>query len=297
MVQDKQELDGTLHVGLGKVPTGGGGGTGHIVITDFDPSSGVTPDGDEWVLNHEDWSSLYKDHRYIYQGWMNQGMDNLYTYRPSVNDFKTPTEDMQLEQTGGTCTLLWYYDWPGFNFEDGVTVLDWYFWYAIADYYYDDDDAEYQLQWMLNTRYYLKLNMNSLKEGVVYEVNLHVVHTCGPETHSVGSGDEALTYGYQASPVTKYYNGSSLDSDAFMRDPYIQFISYDTKSYTGSCTLHFWGNPNTTSDTSIKPVFYPVTEPDNGAVDSAFANHQVRDLARAKMLFTRIGSKVYVMEY
>lgn len=35
VVQDKQELDGTLHVGLGKVKASGGGST--MIITDFDP--------------------------------------------------------------------------------------------------------------------------------------------------------------------------------------------------------------------------------------------------------------------
>ena len=299
VVQDKQELDGTLHIGLGKPA---GNGAGRAVITDFNPLSGKAYGGEAgatWSLNHPDWGTAGEDHTYIYKGWKDKHMDKVLAYRPTLTDFIAPVDDMQREHTG-TCSLQWYDDYPGFNFEDGITVLDWYFWYAISDYYYTTEDSKtyYHEQWMLNGRQHLNINMNSLKEGVVYEVNLHVVRVNGPDSSTIG--DEAqgtnATYRRQASPVSKQFDGSHIDADIFY-DPYIGFRSYTTKSYTGSCSVHHWGATDVTSSDDIKPTFYPVTDPNSGAVDSEQAQHQLTELARAKMLFTRIGNNVYIMEY
>ncbi|WP_405326376.1 hypothetical protein [Fibrobacter sp.] len=297
VVQDKQELDGTLHIGLGK-PAGNGAGAGRAVITDFNPLSGDAHGGGTWSLNHPDWGSG-EDHTYIYQGWKDKHMDKVLTCRPTLTDFIAPVDDMQREHTG-TCTLQWYSEYPGFNFEDGITVLDWYFWYAISDYYYTKEDSKtyYHEQWMMNARKQLAINMNSLKEGVVYEVNLHVVRVNGPDSSTIGDQSQHTdaTYRRQASPVSKQYDGTHIDADIFY-DPLIYFSSYNTKSYSGDCTVHHWGASDTTSNNTIKPTFYPVTDPNSGAVDSENTNHQLTELARAKMLFTRIGDKVYIMEY
>jgi len=295
MVQQEQELDGTLHVGLGKVKaSGGGSGAGRAVVTDFNPLSGSAYGGGAWSLDHPG-----DDHTYIYEGWKNKNMDKVLTCRPTLDDFIAPVDDMQREHTG-TCTQQWYNDYPGFNFEDGITVLDWYFWYAISDYYSTTENSEtyYHEQWMLNDRKQMNINMNSLTEGIVYEVNLHVVRVNGPESSTIGDTSKGTdaTYRRQASPVTKQYDGSHIDADIFY-DPLIKFISYTTKSYSGSCTVHYWGATDTTSSNDIKPTFYPVTEPNTGASDSEASNHQLTELARAKMLFTRIGDKVYIMEY
>lgn len=256
------------------------GGGGRAVILDTDTSD---------VIPYVSPGDI--PHKYIV-GKSNH-IDELTVLRPS-SGFISPQQDMD-----NTLAPGWYDGYPGFSFAKGpVTTLDWYFWYAISDF---DDNDDTTLVWRKNTRLQLHVNIDSLREGQVYEIACHVISLpSGPVAEDPGYPDDYkvgnLIYGKQASPVTKYANGTDLDSTVWNMKPSVYFIDY-----TGGTPseVNIWGLPGRHINNVIYPAFYAAPEPNYGSKkpNNVSPIMQLKDLARAKLLFTYLGGIVYVMAY
>ena len=261
---------------------------GRAVISDLDTSA-VIP----YVPN----SSI--PHKYIVGGSNN--LDSLSVMKAGFTGFLTPKQDMGRVHPGGTSVAPdWYNAYPGFSFEGGnVTTLEWYFWYAISDFEDDDDTT---LVWRKNSRVNLQVDTGSLKEGIVYEIDCHVISLpSGPLSaqgnpeypdYSVGN-NPPMIYGKQATPVTSYYTEGVLDCISLDLKPSITFIGFTG----GTSDVGLWGLPDRQITNEIYPAFYAAPEPNFGAKNIVDAAIQLKDLARAKVLFTYLGGKVYVMSY
>lgn len=255
------------------------GGSGRAVLADFDTAGIITA------------------HKYIVGGTFN--LDSLYVLKSNVPGFMTPQEDMARVQPSNP--PVWYNASPGFSFENGaITTLDWYFWYAISDF---DDADDTTLIWRKNPRLALNVATGTLKEGIVYEINCHVVSLpSGPLSptyepmypdYSVGT-NPPMVYGKQATPVTSYAAPGVLDCETLNLKPVIVFQSYQG----GTANVRLWGLPDRVIPTYyVYPAFYAAPEPNFGATNMVNAAIQLKDLARAKVLFTYLGGIVYIMSY
>lgn len=258
-------------------------GGGRAVIADFDTSD---------VIPYVAPGNI--PHKYIVGDENN--IDSLTVYRPN-SGFVTPQQDMNHYMAP-----TWYDAFPGFSFDKGnVTVLDWYFWYAISDFEDTDTTA---LVWRKNSRLDLHVDIGSLKAGIVYEINCHVVSLpSGPLSsygnpeypdYSVGS-NPPLIYGKQASPVSSYADSDALDCNTLNLKPTITF-----DPFTGGSPVQvsLWGLPDRLlTNNKIYPAFYPAPEPNFGAKNIVDAAIQLKDLARAKVLFTYLDGQIYIMSY
>lgn len=266
-----------------------GVGNSRAVIVDTD-TSGVIPYVDPGNIPH----------KYIVGGANN--LDSLSIVRPNTG-FITPQQDMgRIHPGGAAASPTWYNAYPGFSFENGVvTTVDWYFWYAISDF---DDADDTTLVWRKNSRLELQIDVGMLREGLVYEIDCHVIalpsgpltSAGNPEYPDYSVGNPPLIYGKQATPVTMYDTDDVLDCISLDLKPCISFRGHTG----GSADICLWGLPDrvlSSVDNNVYPAFYPAPEPNFGATNVLNAGIQLKDLARAKVLFTYLGGKVYIMSY
>lgn len=254
---------------------GGGGGGGRAALVDFDTRGVITT------------------HRYIIGD--SNSIDTLSIVKPGFAAFLSPKQDMARYASGGESSCPdWYSGYPGFSFEKGVvSTLDWFFWYAISNYEDGYSGQEAPVNWYVNPRQTLYIDIGSLVEGTVYEINLYCVKLPGADSYTIGTPSKA--YGVQASPVSQHINAPTLDCDSLGVRPDIYFVNYSGNSGT---YMRRWGEETRSDDNHIKPIFYNMGQPHNaGPSSSPFNNEQVRILARAKLTFTYLKGSVFVMEY
>lgn len=254
---------------------GGGGGGGRAALVDFDTRGVITT------------------HRYIIGD--SNSIDTLSIVKPGFSAFLSPKQDMSRYASGGESSCPdWYSGYPGFSFEKGVvSTLDWFFWYAISNYEDGYSGQEAPVNWYVNPRQTLYIDIGSLVEGTVYEINLYCVKLPGADSYTIGTPSKA--YGVQASPVSQHINAPTLDCDSLGVRPDIYFVNYSGNNGT---YMRRWGEETRSDDNHIKPIFYNMGQPHNaGPSSSPFNNEQVRILARAKLTFTYLKGSVFVMEY
>ena len=254
---------------------GGGGGGGRAALVDFDTRGVITT------------------HRYIIGD--SNSIDTLSIVKPGFSAFLSPKQDMSRYASGGESSCPdWYSGYPGFSFEKGVvSTLDWFFWYAISNYEDGYSGQEAPVNWYVNPRQTLYIEIGSLVEGTVYEINLYCVKLPGADSYTIGTPSKA--YGVQASPVSQHINAPTLDCDSLGVRPDIYFVNYSGNNGT---YMRRWGEETRSDDNHIKPIFYNMGQPHNaGPSSSPFNNEQVRILARAKLTFTYLKGSVFVMEY
>lgn len=254
---------------------GGGGGGGRAALVDFDTRGVITT------------------HRYIIGD--SNSIDTLSIVKPGFSAFLSPKQDMARYASGGESSCPdWYSGYPGFSFEKGVvSTLDWFFWYAISNYEDGYSGQEAPVNWYVNPRQTLYIDIGSLVEGTVYEINLYCVKLPGADSYTIGTPSKA--YGVQASPVSQHINAPTLDCDSLGARPDIYFVNYSGNNGT---YMRRWGEETRSDDNHIKPIFYNMGQPHNaGPSSSPFNNEQVRILARAKLTFTYLKGSVFVMEY
>lgn len=254
---------------------GGGGGGGRAALVDFDTRGVITT------------------HRYIIGD--SNSIDTLSIVKPGFSAFLSPKQDMARYASGGESSCPdWYSGYPGFSFEKGVvSTLDWFFWYAISNYEDGYSGQEAPVNWYVNPRQTLYIDIGSLVEGTVYEINLYCVKLPGADSYTIGTPSKA--YGVQASPVSQHINAPTLDCDSLGVRPDIYFVNYSGNNGT---YMRRWGEETRSDDNHIKPIFYNMGQPHNaGPSSSPFNNEQVRILARAKLTFTYLKGSVFVMEY
>ena len=254
---------------------GGGGGGGRAALVDFDTRGVITT------------------HRYIIGD--SNSIDTLSIVKPGFSAFLSPKQDMARYASGGESSCPdWYSGYPGFSFEKGVvSTLDWFFWYAISNYEDGYSGQEAPVNWFVNPRQTLYIDIGSLVEGTVYEINLYCVKLPGADSYTIGTPSKA--YGVQASPVSQHINAPTLDCDSLGVRPDIYFVNYSGNSET---YMRRWGEETRSDDNHIQPIFYNMGQPHNaGPSSSPFNNEQVRIMARAKLTFTYLKGSVFVMEY
>lgn len=254
---------------------GGGGGGGRAALVDFDTRGVITT------------------HRYIVGD--SNSIDTLSIVKPGFSAFLSPKQDMARYASGGESSCPdWYSGYPGFSFEKGlVSTLDWFFWYAISNYEDGYSGQEAPVNWYVNPRQTLYIDIGSLVEGTVYEINLYCVKLPGADSYTIGTPSKA--YGVQASPVSQHIHAPTLDCDSLGVRPDIYFVNYSGNNGT---YMRRWGEETRSDDNHIKPIFYNMGQPHNaGPSSSPFNNEQVRIMARAKLTFTYLKGSVFVMEY
>jgi hypothetical protein len=215
----------------------------------------------------------------------------LLIYREDTATMSTVAEDI-----GHTGDTTWFYSTVPFVFDFKTAhTLDWYFWYAISDYEYVEGASEPTIGWYRNNRIGLYINSDTLREGTVYEVNMHNVRL------PIGVsqiGTEESDYNEQISPIDR----DDLSPPGYR--PTLLFVDsvgvYPNIRYWGDTTL---GGRATGSipTNGVHAAFYaPYTVNDYTKYASNAAtlfNSPLCDLAVAKVQFVKLNGDIYIMSY
>jgi len=252
--------------------------SGKVIITDLYPDTvpHVTKTQDVGRVS----TGMYNPGSYDWQ--------KLLIYREDTATMSTVAEDIgQISETS------WFYEAKPFDFKSAHT-LDWYFWYAISDYEYADGASEPTIGWYRNTRTVLFINSDTLREGTVYEVNMHNVRL----PIGVGKiGTAESDYNEQISPIDR-----DVPEPPGYR-PYVYFVD----STGVSPNIRYWGDTTLGGKAAgshpygVYAAFYtPYTVNDYtkyaSAADTLFSS-PLCDLAVAKVQFVKLNGAIYIMSY
>ena len=246
-----------------KTATGGGSGTGSVdkvVLTDFDvtdlPYSSSLRAVTEYFKNQR---SVYRTNTKQFTDVCKDVADPDYVqwYSTSVG----PSNEMNL-----------------FKFK-GATVLDWYKWHAISSLnsYTNPTDV----QWYYNTRD-LYIDAESLVEGIVYEVNIHIMYLPSP-TYTATYGGVTKTCIQQAAPSDSPTDPPNFNSNV---KPKIQF--------------KYWGGTNTVQNTAYEVVPAISSKVANNIYpgpQSGTSTYQLKEIASGSVQFVKLNGSIYVMKY
>lgn len=252
--------------------------SGKVIITDLYPDSvpHVTKTQTEGRVS----TGMYAPGDYDWQ--------KLLIYREDTATMSTVAEDI-----GHTGDTTWFYPAKPFDFKSAHT-LDWFFWYAISDYEYAEGASEPTIGWYGNSRLSLFINSDTLREGTVYEINMHNVRLpIGVST----IGTEELYYNVQTSPI-----GRDLMAPLGSR-PFVFFVN----STGGRPNIRYWGDTTLGGKAAgshpdgVYAAFYaPYTVNDYtkyaSEADTLFSS-PLCDLAVAKVTFVKLNGVIYIMSY
>lgn len=252
--------------------------SGKVIITDLYPDTvpHVTKTQDGGRVS----TGMYAPGSYDWQ--------KLLIYREG-----TATMDTVATDIGHIGDTTWFYPAKPFDFKSAHT-LDWYFWYAISDYEYAEGASEPTIGWYRNNRTGLYINSDTLREGTVYEVNMHNVRL----PIGVGKiGTAESDYNVQISPIDRD------DLEPLGYRPYVLFVDrpgvYSNIRYWGDTTLG--GRASGSLPDGVYAAFYaPYTVNDYmeyaSEADTLF-NSPLCDLAVAKVQFVKLNGDIYIMSY
>lgn len=212
----------------------------------------------------------------------------LLIYREDTATMSTVAEDI-----GHISDTQWFYGGKPFDFKSAHT-LDWFFWYAISDYEYAEGASEPTIGWYENSRLSLFINSDTLREGTVYEINMHNVRLpIGVSKIGTAESD----YNVQISPIDR-----DLIAPLGTR-PYVYFVDstgvHPNIRYWGDTTLG--GKAAGSFPSGVYAAFYaPYTVNDYtkyaSEADTLF-NSPLCDLAVAKVTFVKLNGTIYIMSY
>ena len=270
----------------------GGGGSGKCIITDFD----VFADGVPSSLHSSVFTGLYN----TIDSGRNLVLHNGATaFSTIVDDTAGPIsgDGWSYDSEGST----WYNNFPWFRFKPNESVLDIYTWYAYKGM--ELDGTEYKSKWYVNTNWssYFTILGNELREGVVYEVRIHVVSLPPSNEHAWGTGTQtpSIPFNDWASPISEKVTPGTPDSISLNAEMSLEILF--SGSISGTCTS--WGAPDGEGSSSpyIKPSFKrpaAVTDNNNCSTYSSRTSGRIFDtIAEASVQFVRLGNKVYIMSY
>lgn len=257
--------------------TGGGSSTGSVdkvILTDFDLSD--LPDSS--ALNSI--KTYYKNQRSV--------------YRTTDKQFRKVSEDI-----ADVGSYQWYctnYDTSKsgemnlFKFKGAVT-LDWYKWNAISSL--NAYGTATDVQWYYNTRD-LYIDAESLVEGVVYEVNVHIMLLPAPTYTATFSG-VTKTCMQQASPCDTPTDPPNFNNGV---KPQIQF--WDAQGKSSHNNVRYWGG-DTMQNTpycvypSLSAKVHNTAYPDT---QSGTSIYQLKELASGSIQFVKLSDGfIYIMKY
>ena len=273
VVQDKQELDGTLHIGLGK-PAGGGGSSSPIIINDhaipYNTSSSIT-------------SEERVEHNTIGFNPASYTTDKLLTiYKDGVfSDIPTSTGTWASE-------FNWHYGQTGsavehFTFGSSNRLI-WYTWYCYIPGNYitvEDEPGVTHKQYLqeCNPHRTLNLDVDDLDEGVVYEIDIKI-RAVG--TSSYSAIDDNTTLGFY---INFYKN---LNTNPSTQNVYRWAEDVSCQYYIQPIFQAYVPPTDTTAEPPA-PLYNSNVGPSTGKPD--------RILGESVVHFTKVDGKVYIMSY
>lgn len=264
--------DGTVEWD-GSASTGGGSIAEPIVLTDFDLTTLTNPRQPD-------------DHNYQtspLSGVLSNGWSNIRVKRPGYNAFRT------MEQETNTQGASFYGVFRGgfFSFENANT-LEWYTWGAIS--VLDMKPTPNEVVWIKNPRYQLYVALNDLKEGLVYEINIHLMQLPAAEySISVSGNPIAMQQGIPGENVT-------LPSATLL--PF-DILFYDKNTLTSQGVVCYWGSNATTVQSwnyGVHTRFHKHSNITPFSEDSR-PIATLQELAKATVRFVRLSGRIYIMEY
>ena len=265
--------DGTVEW-EGSASTGGGGSAESIIISDFDISALTNPAyPDEHTYQTEPLNSM------ITYGW-----NNLRIKRPGYNSFRT----IQQETNNPDARFYGVFRGGLFNFESSNTV-DWFTWGAIS--VLNTKPNPNVVEWIPNTKNQLQISFNDLKDGVVYEVRIHLMQLVAAEytIDSLSGAPIAMQQGIPGESVTRPTAQLSQFSIAF----------YDKNSLTSQGVVCFWGSSARTVagwNSGVYVRFHKHSNVIKPTASSIYSSN-LQELAKATVRFVRLSGRIYIMEY
>lgn len=252
--------------------------SGKVIITDLYPNTvpHVTKTQDVGRVS----TGMYVPGSYDWQ--------KLLIYREDTATMGTVAEDI-----GGIGETAWFYEAKPFDFKAAHT-LDWSFWYAISDYEYTEGASEPTIGWYRNPRTELFINSDTLREGTVYEINIHNVRLpIGVSKIGTAESD----YNVQISPIDRD------DLEPLGPRPIVFFVN----SEGAATNVRYWGDTTLGGRAAgsiphgVYVAFYaPYTMNDYmehaSKADTLF-NSPLCDLAVAKVQFVKLNGAIYIMSY
>lgn len=229
-----------------------------------------------------------------------EGLKSMLSNRcgASVSVFRTGgTGFMSVALDTGVSGLEWYRasastsgaPWDTFKF-NGASTLDWYLWVAMSDY----DTTAGQIKWYNNPRNVLYVDTDTLVEGIVYEINVHVIELPVKAYVYPNTGNTPNCW-VQGNPA----NTPSIPSEYSAGRPSIRFCS----STAYSTNVRYWNTSNSVpvDPDTVYPSFTFTDLSDNGYLynnaGSIRPATSCLDIATAKLPFVKLGGYIYLMEY
>lgn len=268
----------------------GGGNKGICVLTDFD----LIADG---MPNFGNSGGVFK---------------GLYNILKAATTRIIHTGDLKFssieEDTAGPVTgngwsyseagHTWYDVMPWFRFRENENTLDIYTWYAYEGI--DTTVTPNTVKWFVNNKWnnytYFGIMANELQEGIVYEVNIHIITLPSGGIHSWSTGTQSLSYGRWASPISENVNPGTKDYISL--DAKVMFQIYFAGTVVGKCLT--WGSNGVDGSTIpyILPSFHrPLSTTENNALSSDSQGKSFDIIADATIRFVRLNNVVYLMTY
>lgn len=205
-------------------------------------------------------------------------------YRGGSSGFKSVAEDIN------SLTYTWYntaYNFINLYKFGSSNTLEWYTWFAMTAQKKQPDTIEF----IYNNNRELPIDGDSLQEGIVYEINIHLIMLPIAPYSPTGTTDKALV---QALP------GENLPG---LDDVYnIHVTVWSPSRYGGQAnySLKYWGTSNSSPGSpysiiaafnkctcNIDPLKYRYSFTDRGLYDQAIATIQ----------FVKLNGDIYVMKY
>lgn len=288
-------VDGNMATVAWKSGAGVGGGSGTCVVTDFDVLDG----------------GISQLHSNVFYGlYSNLHAGRTLVLHSGASDFSTIPDDTKGPISGNGWNYngsgsSWYNNFPWFRFKSNENRLDIYTWFAYKGV--ELVGTEYKSKWFVNNRwtktggYDFGIMANELREGVVYEVNIHVVSLPPTNVHTWGGGTApTIQFNDWASPISEKVASGTKDSISLEADIELEILFTGTE-FTGSCAT--WGASDGQGSTNprIIPSFrLPASVTDNNdcsTYPSRTSGRIFDTIAEASIQFVMLGHKVYIMSY
>lgn len=284
---------------------GGIGGTGRVIITDYDIKNGIENDDGDGIPPLCKPDGTY--HNYI----RSMVSDNYNWARVSVyrgDGFKTVNEDCP--DFSGNLNFWGNVKNGLFKFGN-ATQLDIYRWHAIfaPAYYYSGTNTYWpnsiEPLTVNNSKWYshnteLYINAGDLQEGIVYSIKIHTVILPFHESTSTDRTVDGIPMFHQAhtdGPILN--NNNEVAYDNYMFSIYFTIENPDNSTrflypaYWGSTTESYLGGPQV----YIRQMNQNVPRHGESFTDSYVPCCSLEEAASGELIFVKLNGKIYIMRY
>lgn len=257
---------------------GGGGGDQPVIIYNLNVTEHLNPNKAYTERFNPNTADALK-------GLLSTMSESKTILRPNAKDFKTIPEDT------GDPKLTWYSNTKSFQFR-GARVLEYYSWFLISVNNLTDKAPE----WISNNNSVV-IDVDDLVEGIVYEVNIHVVKLPLKQYEATFNSTK-YTCGMQLCPDEPVVPlpGTASPNNLPKASGWSVLFYHPSGE---SANLYYWGTSKKVSDpTNILYPRYTVctnnVDPDSSDVQLYYSTNE---LGRASIQFVKLNGNVYVMRY